>query len=70
MFTTDIDQDVLILKWNNEHECKYRQEDGNKYVGAIGGSLTYCFTPTGLGTIIKVKCSCGDEIDVTNYDEF
>lgn len=25
------------------------------YYGAIGGGLTYTFTPTGLGTFIKVK---------------
>lgn len=28
--------------------------------------LTYRFTPTGIGTIIKVKCSCGKEIDLTD----
>jgi hypothetical protein len=35
---------------------------------AIGGSWTYSYTPTGLGTIVKVSCSCGGEIDLTDYD--
>lgn len=38
------------------------------YSGAIGGGLTYSFTPTGLGTIIKVKHSSGAELDLTFYE--
>lgn len=38
------------------------------YYGAIGGALTYSFTPTTLGVVIKVKCACGKEIDVTDYE--
>jgi hypothetical protein len=38
--------------------------------GAIGGRLTYCFTPTNLGTIIKIKCACGEELDLTNYESW
>ena len=28
-------------------------------------SKTFIFTPTGLGCITKVKCSCGVEVDLT-----
>ena len=39
------------------------------YAGAIGGRLTYSFTPTGLGTIVVVKCGLTDEeLDLTEYD--
>ena len=50
--------------WNTEHKkvCK------SLYAGAIGGRLTYCFTPTGLGTIIEVKCLCGETLDLTDVD--
>ncbi len=26
--------------------------------GSNGGRLTYSFTPTGVGTVAKVKCAC------------
>lgn len=50
--------------WNKERKevCKLT------YTGAIGGRLTYSFTPTGLGTVVKVKCACGEEIDLTDYN--
>ena len=46
-------------------------EDGTiyPYSGAIDGSLTYSFTPTSLGLIVKVS-SHGYELDLTNYHEW
>lgn len=41
---------------------------GHKKVGAIGGELTYMFTPTGLGVIEKVRCTCESEIDASDYN--
>lgn len=38
------------------------------YQGAIGGVLTYSFTPTSIGTVHKVRCTCGAEMDVTDYE--
>lgn len=38
------------------------------YAGAIGGSLTYEFTPTGIGTAVRVRCSCGASGDCTDVD--
>lgn len=37
------------------------------YFGAVGGDLTYSFTPTSLGTIVRVT-SCGKTLDLTDYD--
>jgi len=37
------------------------------YYGAIGGDLTYQFTPTSLGVIIKVLHVSGAELDITDY---
>ena len=31
------------------------------YGGAIGGTRTYEFSPTSIGTIGKIKCMCGEE---------
>lgn len=38
------------------------------YGGAIGGTLTYCFTPTGLGVVASVRHGLTqEELDVTDY---
>jgi len=36
----------------------------------IGGAYTYKFTPTGLGTVIVVRCVNGNKIDLTDYDNW
>jgi len=41
------------------------------YYGAIGGGLTYYFSPTGLGDILRVKeAISGEELDLTDYSEW
>lgn len=52
-----------IDKWDKEHECTLNSD---KYVGAIGGHLSYEFIPTSIGVIVNVKCSCGQKLDVSN----
>ena len=37
------------------------------YTGADGGELTFCFTPTSLGTIFIIKHFSGAELDLTDY---
>lgn len=44
------------LEWSKEHDKGCRCY---KNSGAIGGRLTFSFTPTSLGMITKVSCSCG-----------
>ena len=40
-------------------------------IGAIGGRLSYSFTNTSIGQILKVKDNVsGEEKDFTNYDEW
>jgi len=72
MFTLSDKQVAQVREWENNHHCKLRtDEHGIKneiYVGAIGGSLTYCFTPNGIGTAEGVKCACGEKLDLTDYD--
>ena len=53
-----------IKKLNNWLKTK----DLKKYSGTIGGRFTYCFTPTSLGIVVKVKDGIDeDEIDLTDY---
>lgn len=35
---------------------------------AIGGAHTFCFTRTSIGDMVIVKCSCGEEANLTDYD--
>jgi len=48
-----------------KHEC-----DLPEYSGAIGGGLTYQFTPTSFVCVIIVKCGCGEEIDLSGYESW
>lgn len=45
------------------------QHRGSNAAGAIGGSTTYSFTPTSLGTIFKVT-HFDEELDLTDYDSW
>jgi len=38
--------------------------------GAIAGTETFSFTPTGLGCIVKARCFCGAEHDLTDYESW
>jgi hypothetical protein len=46
---------------------EHRHKDVDK--GAIGGHITYSFTPNGLFRSLMIKCSiCGKVHDITDYD--
>ena len=53
------------------HECKYNlqlEEKRFPTTGAIDGHITYRYTPTRLGIIVKVECTCGRVDDITDYN--
>lgn len=52
----------------DEWRIEKNKTKGEVYVGAIGGAYTFCFTPTGLGDMIEVKCADGTKLDLTDYD--
>lgn len=50
----------------HDEKCKYA-----KSRSAIGGRLSYVFTPTTIGTIAFIKCSCGEKIEFQDpWDDF
>lgn len=63
IYTLQEDEYKKYYEWNKKHKetCPLYGNDG-----AIGGRLTFCFTPTSLGVITKIKCGCGESIDVTD----
>lgn len=57
------ESDAAAIFWD-EHECKYR----GQYRGAIGGGNSIIFMPNSIGQVVIVKCCCGVEKDVSDYN--
>lgn len=75
-FTVTDEQEKKIAEWEKSlapQICRIQGlslEEG-PYYGAIGGGLTYLFTPTGIGLALTVKETItGEEINVTNYEDW
>lgn len=48
-----------------------KNNDPDKYCGAIGGRLTYSFTPTSIGIAVSVRDNITQlEIDLTEYEDW
>lgn len=60
------DVDPTKYKMFLEHNCEYTRKE-NPVNGVSGGSTTYCYTPTTLGTVINISCACGKKDDITDY---
>ena len=58
--------------WMKEHDKAKHISAGAafRYSGAIGGAYTWCFTGTSLGQVVTLECSCGDKLDVSDYDNW
>ena len=62
-FRLNDEQLKVLFEWQEKHH--------RRYLGAIGGTYTFSFTPTTLGTVIVVKNnSNGEEIDLTEYEDW
>ena len=69
IFVIDDEKELETLsKWFATHKCEFRDDPSAS--GAIGGSISYRFTPTGVGTCVEVRCACGAKIDITNVDNW
>jgi hypothetical protein len=84
IFEIDAEQLAKIAVWNKEMDKKAIEQQRAKmnvtdfadltldgqhpYTGAIGGSLTYSFTHTSIGLVVKVHHALtGETLDVTDY---
>ncbi len=61
-FSLSDDQLVKFNEWYNKLE--------KQYTGAIGGGLTFSFTPTSIGMVVKVKYLDKEEIDLSDYENW
>ena len=57
-FSISEEEQNLIDKWRENHNAEKHKSKG---AGAIGGRFSFVFTPTSIGTVGKIKCSCGEE---------
>lgn len=48
----------------------WRKSKENLPVSTMGGAYEFCFTPTGVGNIVKVKCIDETELDLTDYSKW
>lgn len=62
-FPISEEEQTSIREWMNKHDEEVHHartlDDKLKLGGCCGGRYTYEFTPTSIGTIGTVKCSCG-----------
>lgn len=79
MFSVTAEERVQISNWLEKikpqvlakAKIKSPIGDGEPYYGAVGGGLTYCFTPTSLGTVFIVREHfTGLELNLTDYDSW
>jgi hypothetical protein len=73
-FELSKEQIEKVEQWDDlkmGHKCSLQSNEfSDKYVGCAGGHLSYIFTPTGLGDIVEVKCSCGETLNITEYEHW
>lgn len=55
------DDDHFVRTWMQAHDT-YKH-----HTGAVG-TYTWEFTPAVTGTVVKVRCSCGEALDLTDND--
>jgi len=56
-------------KWIIKHDKVCPLVNGNIHA-AIGGRITYTFTPTSLGMACGVSCACGESKEVTDVSDW
>ncbi len=73
----NIDEPVIIFmikdkekenfnKTMSDHDCKYMKDP--HAAGAFGANLSFAFEPNTVGMRIVIKCECGMNADIIDYD--
>lgn len=62
-FPISKEEQKQIEEWKKKHEVEVHHchtlDDRLRRSGTIGGSYTYEFIPTSIGTVGTIKCNCG-----------
>lgn len=64
-FEIQQEKEASINNWIKTHRCKYKNKPT-----AIGGRISYIFTPTGIGVFAIAKCICGKEFTIEDGSDF
>lgn len=64
MFDISEKEMTAASEWMDDHSKAHVM----KSVGAIGGRWKWSFTPTSIGDVKKISCTCGAECDITDYN--
>ena len=60
--------------WLGTHDkfCRFAESKMRKNGTPPSGwaRFTYMFSRASIGYIIKVKCQCGEEVDITDFDSW
>ena len=64
-FTLGPDEIEKFNKWREKKNTKIRKKGETP-----NNMYTYCFTPTGVGMAVVIKCSDGTKLDVTDYGKW
>ncbi len=73
VYPTIIEKQKQSETLNENPFAKHCWELGYPYEGAIGGGVTYAFTPTSIGDVCNVIYKTFDnefKLDISNYDEW
>ena len=66
-FPISEEEQETIEHWKEQHELeKHNLKTFNQWLafqGVSGGRYTYVFTPTAIGIVGEVKCTCGDSFE-------
>jgi hypothetical protein len=72
-FFVTLEQQAKIDAWSKDQDKIVAKRQKQKYpnYGAIGGALTYEFTPTSIGVALRVRhCMTKAELDVSDYEDW
>lgn len=72
VFTISEKEMGSAMNFIKNHVCGLKKDPrtGDKKTGAIGGAISYNFTPTSIGMAITVNCACGKTENITDYDNW
>jgi hypothetical protein len=64
-FSLSEEEEAAYKKWWAIHKLACPHMDKTN-----GPTISWIFIPLGFGTVVKIKCSCGTTIDVTDSENW
>lgn len=69
-FSLSREQIAKFVAWRDSPEL-HPKCAGVESKTAIGGAITFSFTPTTIGTVVTAECCvCNNKVDLSDYDSW